>query len=220
MWLACSQPSQDESQRTLSRREMLSDPDLKRGEWTLLLLREPGRPPIPGGVLLLNPTDDSLYIRLRTDIAPVDEDIALVWEELQSDLLERAAEMGGAAVMQSLEEASNTIVTGDRQQVLITHPEEILNALFATHVVPAFLRASVGPPRRFSKSELDAAGERLPISKTVGMQALKAFQERMWDFRKIAGIIERDPVLAGHLVKLANLASVSRGQDVRTFLKL
>ena len=46
---------------------------------------------------------------------------------------------------------------------------------------------------------------------------MKAFQERMWDFRKIAGIIERDPSPGRYLVKLANLASVSRGQDVRTF---
>ena len=72
--------------------------------------------------------------------------------------------------MQSLEEASNTIVTGEknRQQVLIEHRSgrRISNALFATHVVPAFPRASGGPQRRFRVSRSGLYGERLRISKT------------------------------------------------------
>ena len=41
---------------------------VKRGEWTLLLLRAPGAQPIAGGVLLLDLSNDRLYVRLRTDL--------------------------------------------------------------------------------------------------------------------------------------------------------
>jgi putative nucleotidyltransferase with HDIG domain len=45
---------------------------------------------------------------------------------------------------------------------------------------------------------------------------LKALGNSTSDFRKIAEIIEKDPVLTAHLLKLGNLASVSRGEETKS----
>src|SRR3954467_9904182 len=200
---------------------MLGTGTVKRGEWTLLLLRRPGEQPIAGGVLLLDLTDDKLYVRLRTDLLDLDPDVALVWDELESDLIDKAAEMGGLNLIQWLEqEASNTILTGERQEVQMTRPEPALNELFSLHV-----QSSLNLPgntqdfqsqRVFSAAEIAAACEKLPISKVVGIQALKAFQHSTWSYERVGEILAKDPVLSSHLIKLGNLASVSRGQEVRT----
>jgi putative nucleotidyltransferase with HDIG domain len=200
---------------------MLGARTAKRGEWTLLLLQLPGEQPIPGGVLVLDPTDDRLYVRLRTDLADIDPDVALVWDELEADLIQKAAEMGGLNVMRWLEEeASNTILTGDRQEIQMARPEHALDELFSLHI-QSFLRlphskADFGSQRAFSAADIAAACEKLPISKLAGIRALKACEEPTWSFEKIAEVVARDPGLSAHLIKVGNLASVSRGPEVRS----
>src|SRR5437763_6243872 len=103
---------------------MLGTQTVRRGEWSLLLLRPPGEQMIPGGVLLLDPVSDKLYVRLRTDLVDLDPDVLLIWEELEADLMQKAAEMGGSNVLDWLEgEASHTISTSERQHLQITSPD-------------------------------------------------------------------------------------------------
>lgn len=189
---------------------MLGTRTVKRGQWTLLLLRPPGEQPIPGGVLLVDPTSDRLFVRLRTDLVEIDPDVALVWDELESDLIQKAAEMGGMNVMRWLEqEASNTILTGDKQEVQMTSPEHALNELFSLHVEsplkPAAQVRGVGSQRAFSAADIAAACEKLPISKVVGIQALKAFQNPTWGFEKIGEILW--PRIPYYLVISSNSAT-------------
>ena len=121
---------------------MLGTRTVRRGEWTLLLLRSPGLQPIPGGVLLRDLSDDMLYVRLRTDLTDLDPDVALVWEMLEPDLTDKAAEMGGLNLLQWLqEEGSNTIAIGDMHSIRMTRPEDALDELFSLHVKSPLARA-------------------------------------------------------------------------------
>lgn len=194
---------------------------MKSGEWALVLLRAPGTQPIPGGVLLLDLAADRLYVRVRDDLVDLDPDVTIVLELLTSDLVEKAAEMGGLHVMRWLEEeGSHTISLGDRQQLQMTLPELALDELFCTHVqqptiVPGAM-CDLTPEPRFKPSDIAAACEKLPISKVVGIQSLKAFQDPTSSFDKAAEILARDPVLSAHLIRFGNLASVSRGEEIRS----
>jgi hypothetical protein len=114
---------------------MLGTGTVKGGQWTLLFLRSPGRDPIRGGVLLLDLTTDRLYVRLRNDLTELDPDVALIWEFLESDLVDKAAEMGGTKVIEWLEEErSNTISAGDRRELEMRRPEAAVNELFSRYV--------------------------------------------------------------------------------------
>src|SRR3954453_1716915 len=107
--------------------------------------------------------------------------------------------MGGFNLMRWLEqEGSNTILTGERQEVQMTRPEHALNELFSLHVesfpsLPRNIPDSRSQPA-FSAAEIAAACEKLPISKVVGIQVLKAFQGSMWSYEKVGEILAKDPI--------------------------
>ena len=196
---------------------MLGTRTVRRGEWTLLLLRSPGLQPIPGGVLLRDLSDDMLYVRLRTDLTDLDPDVALVWEMLEPDLTDKAAEMGGLNLLQWLqEEGSNTIAIGEMHSIRMTRPEDALDELFSLHVKSPLDVPHIGAKRPFSGAEIAAVCEKLPISKVAGVEALRACQDPMCSFDKLGEILAKDPALSAHLIKLGNLASVSRGPEVRS----
>lgn len=190
---------------------------VRRGEWTLLLVREPGSEPKSGGVLLLDLSDDMLYVRLRTDVTDLDPDVALVWDVLESDLTDKAAEMGGLKLLDWLqEEGSNTISIGDRQQIRMSRPEDALNELFSLYVGSSLRMPCIASKPLFGEMEIAAAYKKLPISKIVGVEALKACQDPTCTCERLAGILAKDPALSGHLIRLGNLASASRGPEVRS----
>src|SRR4051812_22175038 len=200
---------------------MLGTGTARRGEWMLVLLRSPGEQPIARGVLLLDLATDRLYVRLTNDIVDLDPDVTVVWELLESDLVDKAAEMGGANVMRWLEdEGSNTISAGDRRELQMTRPEMALDELYSCHVeLPMKVSGGstrVESQRAFNSSDLAAAREKLPISKVVGIRALKTLQEPRSSFQQVGEVLAKDPVLSAHLIRLGNLASVSRGGEVRS----
>ena len=129
--------------------------------------------------------------------------------------------MGGLNLIQWFqEEGSNTISIGDRQQIRMTRPEDALNELFSLHVGSSFNMPRVMPDivskPAFSAADIAAAFKKLPISKVAGVEALKACQDPLCNFERLGKIVAKDPVLSGHLIRLGNLASVSRGPEVRT----
>ena len=182
----------------------------------MLFLRSPGRDPIPGGVLLLDLTTDRLYVRLRNDLTELDPDVALIWEFLESDLVDKAAEMGGTKVIEWLEEeGSNTISAGDRRELEMRRPEAAVNELFSRYVEsfndrPGY-KTGIECERAFKNSDISAACKKIPISKSVGIQALKTLQDPTASLQRLDQVVTKDPALSAHLIRLGNLASVSRG---------
>jgi hypothetical protein len=129
--------------------------------------------------------------------------------------------MGGFSVLQLLqEEGSNTISIANTQSIRMTRPEDALHELFSLHIGSSLNMPHVPSKRAFSAAELAAAREKPPISKVVGVEALKACQDPTCSFEKLAEILVKDPALSGHLLRLGDLASVSRGQKLEASPKL
>ena len=122
---------------------------LQPGEFSLLEAALPGRGVSPIGVLLFNPEADTLYVRLRRDwealAAPED---AEVLAELEDDLLAKASEGGGAAVLEYLENAlSNSVRVTDREAVSVRDFDQKLSELYRRHVPAEVLRFRTHLPR-------------------------------------------------------------------------
>ena len=114
---------------------------MARGECVFLQAALPGRPLENIGVLLLDPATDRVYRRLRRDWESLAgwED-AEVLELLEDDLAAKAGEMGGAALVQYLEQnASNLIRVTDREAIQLADFEARLNRLYRENVKPRVL---------------------------------------------------------------------------------
>lgn len=114
---------------------------MERGECVFLQAALPGRPVENIGVLLLDPATDRLYQKLRRDWKSLagGED-AEVLELLEDDLAAKAGEMGGAALLQYLEQnASNLIRVSDREAIRLADFEARLNRLYRENVKPRVL---------------------------------------------------------------------------------
>ena len=108
----------------------------RRAEYVLLLIALPGQPGESAGVLLLDPQSDELHIKLRRDwrqfAADEDEEVLL---ELESDLQGKAAEMGGKALLDRLEQdASQTLRVTGREAVAVRDFPSSLNQLYRQHI--------------------------------------------------------------------------------------
>jgi hypothetical protein len=114
---------------------MATEPE-RIASWVVLLAQVPGSLPKPAGVLLLDPVDDKLYIAL-SDVDSSDEDIKEVWGSLPQELAERSSVMGGARLLDSLEEHLSLFlqIEGPRQFVATVNPEQTLGALFQERVM-------------------------------------------------------------------------------------
>ncbi|HZS54259.1 MAG TPA: S24 family peptidase [Bryobacteraceae bacterium] len=126
-----------------------SDYAPKVGDYSLLTADVPGNGPHTIGVLLLDPSTDSLYVRLRRDWDKIasDED-AEVLAELESDLDLKAREMGGAELLRFLEEhASTGVRVSDREAVTVRNFDKTLNDLYREHVPSHVLRFRTHLPR-------------------------------------------------------------------------
>ncbi|MBV9762652.1 MAG: S24 family peptidase [Acidobacteriaceae bacterium] len=131
--------------RLLSFREAA----LKPGEFSLLEAALPGRPVSPLGVLLLDPGNDTLYVRLRRDweTLATPED-AEVLSELEDDLLAKAREDGGAAVLEHLEATlSASLRVTDREAVTVGDFDRKLSELYRRHIPAEVLRFRTHLPR-------------------------------------------------------------------------
>src|SRR5450755_2916958 len=104
--------------------------------WVVLLAQLPGLPPRPAGVLLLDPMYDKLHIALAASVS-VDEEIKEIWDGLGPDLAERALDLGGARLLDSLEQDLSLFlqIKGPRQYVMTADPVQTLTTLFQEHVL-------------------------------------------------------------------------------------
>jgi SOS-response transcriptional repressor LexA len=108
----------------------------RRGEFVLLSVALPGASEENAGVLLLDVTRDELHLKLRRDWDEFSsEDDVEVLRELEADLASKAREMGGARLLEWLEnDASQTIRISDREGVAVRDFSATLNRLYREHV--------------------------------------------------------------------------------------
>ena len=109
----------------------------RTGELRLLELALPGQQGEICGVLLFDPAEERLGVRLRRDWEELteDEDSLEVLEALEQDLQQKAAEMGSAALMAYLDETlSNAIRMGEPERVLMGGFASTLNRMYEKHV--------------------------------------------------------------------------------------
>ena len=115
----------------------------RQGDLRLLELALPGAEAEVCGVLLFDPAEERLGVRLRRDWDALtgDENDLEVLELLEEDLRQKAAELGGLAFLEYLEETlSNTIRLSEPERVLLGGFASTLNRLYEKHV-PATVRA-------------------------------------------------------------------------------
>jgi SOS-response transcriptional repressor LexA len=95
----------------------------------------PGGGPVPAGVLLEDPSQDRLYLRLRRDWEKIAPEEASTLSALEFDLANKAAEMGASRLLGYLEETlSNFLRIGDRREVMVEDFERALGRLYREHV--------------------------------------------------------------------------------------
>jgi SOS-response transcriptional repressor LexA len=106
------------------------------GKFSLLQLSLPSKGVRNIGILLLDPTTDRLYKKLRSDwitlAAPEDADVL---EALDADFDAKIAEMGGEAFLHSLEEdLSHALLISKRSDVTVPDFEKAVLRLYEEHV--------------------------------------------------------------------------------------
>jgi hypothetical protein len=103
--------------------------------WVVLLAQMPGISPKPAGILLVDPENDRLHIALA-DAVSTEEDIKGNWDSLHHDLAERASELGGARLLESLEQNLSLFlqIDGSRRYIATADPQHTIQALFQEHV--------------------------------------------------------------------------------------
>jgi len=102
---------------------------------SILQLEMPGNAPVSAGVLLEDPTNDRLYLRLRRDwdvIAPAE---ATILSELESDLAAKSQDLGAARFLGQLQDTLSNVLT-------ISEPREVLVEDFS-RAVPRLYRELV-----------------------------------------------------------------------------
>ncbi|MGH9638742.1 MAG: S24 family peptidase [Bryobacteraceae bacterium] len=108
----------------------------KAGSYSLLECALPGGGVQTAGVLLFDPSTDTLHMRLRRDWEEIaSEEDAEVLAELEGDLMARASERGGTAVLEFLENnLSQALRITEREAVKVRDFEKALDGLYREHV--------------------------------------------------------------------------------------
>jgi SOS-response transcriptional repressor LexA len=112
----------------------------RTGDYLVVQIATPGALVENAGVLLVDPENDTPYLRFRRDLADLDEDNADILEALPQDLELKARELGAKRLLDWLEEnASGFVQVTDRERVLVDRFEKALNRLYERHVRPKVL---------------------------------------------------------------------------------
>lgn len=109
---------------------------MRKAQYAIFEVALPGRLPLPAGILLLDPWDGDLRLRLRQDWDQIaGQEDAEVLSRIEEDLARRAGEMGGAALLEELEDTlSNVLRISSRRSVVIADPVRALDRLYQEHV--------------------------------------------------------------------------------------
>ena len=110
-----------------------------RGVYAILQAELPSRPLTNIGILLLDPANDKLYMRLRTDLEQLAEpEDAEVLALIEEDFEQKLEEMGGEVFLRFLEDTlSNVLRLTGRQSVMVRDFSRDVDKLFARYVQAA-----------------------------------------------------------------------------------
>jgi SOS-response transcriptional repressor LexA len=134
--------------------------------FSLLELAIPGLDQLTAGVLLHDPSQDRLYLRLRRDWEEIAPEEAGVLTLIESDLAGKAAELGAASLLGYLEGTlSNLLRIGERNSVMVADFPRALARLYLQHV-RSTLREFVTHLPRYSLAV--AAGKFLENEEVTG----------------------------------------------------
>ena len=101
----------------------------------ILQLEIPGSAPVNAGVLLEDPANNSLYLRLRRDWEVIAPSEAEVLSALESDLAMKAQELGAARVLDHLQDTlSNTLTISEPREVLVEDFDRSVQRSYREHV--------------------------------------------------------------------------------------
>ncbi|HEX4133419.1 MAG TPA: S24 family peptidase [Bryobacteraceae bacterium] len=109
----------------------------RRACWSLLEIAQAGRSPIPYGILLADQDTSQLTHRLRgaESFDELDEQEADILSALSGDLEQKAREMGGIRLLESLEDSlSGFFRIGDRTPIVYRDAQAAVDRLFDEHV--------------------------------------------------------------------------------------
>ena len=107
---------------------------VRQGTYVVLEAALPELAPRPVGVLLIDPSSDRAWVRLRDRFDDLTEDTE-VWDALEDDLRTKAAEAGAEAFLAALEDSlSNALRVSERRAVEVDAFTRTLERLFAEHV--------------------------------------------------------------------------------------
>ena len=208
--------------------------EVRLADWALLSIVPPGENAVPGGILLVDVNQDALYVQLSHEAFDEDDDgnldpqliserevISEVWRELTPDLEQESKRLGGTALLHRLEEdLSQTFRIGAPETVLLANPQVILNSLFHRHVTEPRRKlagdGSVSPELLLTQNELASVYRQLPIPFGTALHIVGLLDNEFARRSDIEEIINRDPTLAAHLIKVANSALYGRRQRVRS----
>jgi len=109
--------------------------ETQTARFSILELDFPGRGPVHAGILLEDPSENRLWIRLRRDWDAIAPEEAEVLGELALDLQAKAAEMGARRLMEHLEETlSNTLRLSEARETVVWDFDRALARLYREHV--------------------------------------------------------------------------------------
>ena len=109
----------------------------RRACWSLLEIAQAGGPPIPYGILLVDLETGRLTLRMRdfTCFDELDEPERDILTALPDDLDQKAGEMGGLQLLESLEHSlSGFFRIGDRASIVYSDAGDTADRLFDEHV--------------------------------------------------------------------------------------
>jgi len=102
---------------------------------SILELDAPGREPVAAGVLLEDPSQDRLFLRLRRDWEDLAPEEAQTLSALEFDLAAKAAEMGASRLLGYLEDTlSNFLRIGGRREVMVEDFPRALGHFYREHI--------------------------------------------------------------------------------------
>jgi HD-like signal output (HDOD) protein len=78
------------------------------------------------------------------------------------------------------------------------------------------LGLSVRPEKKFSHQAIAAVREKLPVSPLAGLDAMRLLRSDDVCLDQIDRVLKADPVISAHLIRVANSALLSYGQETRT----
>lgn len=187
-----------------------------QGQYSVVRVRVPGQDVQTVGVLLVDAAD-RLHYRLTDLILSNDDLVLAVWEETAQMMGAMADTLGGRGLLQHLESlGSNFLEISSPISINLGDPKAELLRLYDQHVLPMQLQSRFGGLQKIGRSAIEASCSTLPNISTGVIDVLRRYRDGRLELDHLERLLDRDPIVSGQIVRLANVAGYSRGLEVRS----